>query len=63
MKYHDVAKKPKTFLVMTGCHLDEFNTLLPISLHTSKTCHLKSTGYNFLEKMNLQILIEVKTAT
>ena len=54
MKYHDVAKKPKTFLAMTGCHLDEFNTLLPYftkamkhSRYTleGKERHNQSTNY------------------
>ena len=29
MKFQDIAKKPTTFLAMTGCHLEEFNDLLP----------------------------------
>ena len=29
MKFQDIAKKPMTFLAMTGYHLEEFNDLLP----------------------------------
>jgi hypothetical protein len=29
MKFQEIAKKPTIFLAMTGCHLDEFNDLLP----------------------------------
>lgn len=29
MKLQDIAKKPTTFLAVTGCHLNEFNDLLP----------------------------------
>jgi len=29
MKFQNIAKKPTTFLAMTGCNLEEFNHLLP----------------------------------
>ena len=29
MTFQDIAKKPTSFLAMTGCHLEEFNDLLP----------------------------------
>ncbi len=29
MKFQDTAKKPRSFLAMTGCHLEEFTDLLP----------------------------------
>ena len=29
MKFQTIAKKPKAFLAMTGCHIEEFNHLLP----------------------------------
>jgi hypothetical protein len=29
MKFQDSVKKPTSFLAMTGCHLEEFNDLLP----------------------------------
>ncbi len=29
MIFQDIAKKPRSFLAMTGCHIEEFNHLLP----------------------------------
>ena len=29
MKFQTIVKKPKAFLAMTGCHIEEFNHLLP----------------------------------
>ena len=44
MKFHDVAKNPKTFLAMTGYHLNEFNHLLPYFSEAMKHTHYTLEG-------------------